>query len=159
MQVFKWLLLVGTLPVSLFVGVEPAKSADYPLSIIVGERKQSFDLSDLDALPQQRLVTATTWAEGEKEFSGPLVRDLLLEMGIEQNVGTVRAKAFNGYEVSIPLKEFHDWDVLIATRDGGQPIPVRERGPYRLVYDFAQVGAQKDSNWIWMLKEIVVEIR
>jgi hypothetical protein len=79
-----------------------------------------------------------------------------LSSGIGNKELIVTAKAYNGYHVTIPVNEFYDWDVLLATRENGEPIPLDARGPIRFVYDFAEVGAGKDSYWIWMLQELSV---
>jgi len=116
----------------------------------------NWEIEDLDAFEQVVLLTATTWSEEPIRFSGPLVRDVLKASGITNPSSILRATAYNGYHVDIPVAEFQEHDVVLASRANGELIPLEDRGPYRFVYDFSKVGAKKDSYWIWMLEKMVV---
>src|SRR5687767_11080100 len=76
-----------------------------------------FDIANLERLGLSRLATWTPWTEGEIEFEGILARRLMEAVGAQ---GTqVHATALNGYEHTIPLGDFEDYDVLLAFRMNG----------------------------------------
>ncbi|WP_114095167.1 molybdopterin-dependent oxidoreductase [Thalassospira xiamenensis] len=156
MKVFKLLVLAVLAGFAGVYGLSEVAARDFHLKVVTENGARSYALSDLDRLPQVELETETTWSRKKKIFSGPLVRDVLEASGIGNKELIVTAKAYNGYHVTIPVNEFYDWDVLLATRENGEPIPLDARGPIRFVYDFAEVGAGKDSYWIWMLQELSV---
>jgi len=116
----------------------------------------SYALSDLDRFDQNEISTRTTWSDVEKKFSGPLVRDVLADSDMPLDAGFVLAKALNGYSVRIPVSEFIEMDVLLATRVDGNRIALEDRGPLRIIYDYSAVGPVKDSFWVWMLDEMVL---
>jgi len=117
-----------------------------------------FDLAMLDRLPQHRFTTHTPWNNGPVTFSGPLLRDVLAAV---QAQGTeLMATALNDYRVSIPMEDAQRFDLLLATRIGGQTIPVRSKGPLFIVYPFdADRQLQANTYYersIWQLKSIEV---
>lgn len=133
-----------------------AQADQFALTVSDSNGSTIWEVQDLDALEQVELLTATTWSEKPIRFSGPLVRDVLKGSGITDPSDIIRATAYNGYHVDIPVAEFHDHDVLLASRANGELIRLEDRGPYRFIYDFSKVGAKKDSYWIWMLEKVVV---
>ena len=60
----------------------------------------AFDRAMLEAMPQVTIRTATPWIEGEAEFRGPLVRDVLARACAQGE--QLVAHAINDYIVNIP---------------------------------------------------------
>jgi hypothetical protein len=121
-------------------------------------RVTSFDLAALDRLPQHHFTTRTPWDNGPVRFSGPLLRDVLAAVQAQGN--EIKATALNDYRITIPLEDAKRFNLLLATRIGGQPIPVRTKGPLFIVYPF-DTDRQLQSNTyyersIWQLKSIEV---
>jgi hypothetical protein len=125
----------------------------------IGAGQASFDLAALDRLPQHRFTTRTPWDNGPVTFSGPLLRDVLAAV---QAQGTqIKATALNDYRISIPVSDAQRSDLMLATRIGGETIPVRTKGPLFIVYPF-DTDRQLQSNTyyersIWQLKSIEVQ--
>jgi hypothetical protein len=113
--------------------------------------RADFDLEMLERLGRGRLRTWTPWTEGEVEFEGVLARRLMEAVAAR---GTeVDALALNDYAQTIPLEDFHRYDVLLATRVNGQLMRVRDKGPIWIVYPWSEhpelddFGTREKSVW------------
>lgn len=117
-----------------------------------------FDMAMIDALPQRETVTTTPWFDGPQTFSGPLLRDLLAAVGATGS--TLRVVAINDYAVDIPVSDAADFPVILASRHGGKPMSVREKGPLFVVYPFDEVPALVNelyfSRSAWQVRRIEV---
>lgn len=92
-----------------------------------GDGGALFDMASLDAPPAAQVVAATAWTEGGTTFEGVLRRDLMGAVGAEGS--TLHARAINDYAIGIPAADVQAYDVLIAYRMNGAPMPVRDKGP------------------------------
>lgn len=123
-----------------------------------GVSSVTFDLAGLDALPQRVTETATPWHEGHPLFAGPLGSGLLTHVGA--NGSRMRLTALNDYTVEIPVADFQDWPVILATRIDGKPMAVRDKGPIFVIYPFDQQPNLKNELYfgrsIWQLKAIEI---
>ena len=115
-------------------------------------------LADLDALGTDELVTQTPWTHGTQRFGGLLLRRLLDAVGAHG--GTLRAVALNDYAVTMPIAATILDGGFLATRQNGAPLPVRERGPFWIVFPWSQRPeldtAQHRQRAIWQLRRIEV---
>ncbi|MDN3521700.1 molybdopterin-dependent oxidoreductase [Halomonas ramblicola] len=93
-----------------------------------------FDREMLASLAWQEVETRTPWHDDRGTFAGPLLRDVLAAAGVRSE--RVRVRALNGFEAEIPLPELHDYDVILAMRRNGRPMPIREFGPLFVLYPF-----------------------
>ncbi|MEW6694932.1 MAG: molybdopterin-dependent oxidoreductase [Pseudomonadota bacterium] len=118
-----------------------------------------FDLAMLEALPQHSFTTMTPWEDKPITFRGPRLRDLLAAVGA--NGSQIKATALNDYRVAIPVADAQRFDVIVATRKNGEPMPVRDKGPLFVVYPFDSDLALKDKRYyersIWQLKALDIE--
>ena len=62
-----------------------------------------LDRAMLEALAPTTYTTTTIWTEGEVEFTGAPLAEVLRRLGIES--GTLRATAVNDYAVAIPVED------------------------------------------------------
>lgn len=99
----------------------------------VGDRAQ-FDREMLMGLPWHTTETHTPWHRGSGCFEGPLLRDVLDAAGVRSD--RIRVRALNGFEAEIPLSDLHEYDVILAMKRDGQPMPIREFGPLFVLYPF-----------------------
>ncbi|MEL6522346.1 MAG: molybdopterin-dependent oxidoreductase [Pseudomonadota bacterium] len=118
----------------------------------------SFDLDQLDALPQTSFQTETIWTEGMVEFSGVALAELLKASGSKGD--SVRMIALNDYSIEMPMAEVGDEFPIVATRMNGETMSVRDKGPYWLVYPY-DTGPEYQteviySRSIWQLSELAV---
>ncbi|SDN79141.1 molybdopterin-dependent oxidoreductase [Vreelandella arcis] len=115
-----------------------------------------FDRQMLQQLPQHGFETSTPWTEGSSHYEGPLMRDLLACVGVEE--GSVNVLALNGYEAEIPVSDFYDYDVILALKRDGNAIPIREYGPLWVLYPFDQDAALLSEKMrfraVWQVMQI-----
>lgn len=129
-----------------------------------GAASVSFDLDALDAFEQVSFETGTIWTDGTSRFSGVPVAVLLAAAGFEEVLENDEARlelvALNDYRVSIPMAEIGPEVPIVATRIDGEPMPIREKGPYWLIfpYDHDPRYRTEDSykRSIWQLVQMVV---
>lgn len=129
----------------------------------IGVRNQGaravWDMAMLEALPQQTFTTLTPWENNPIRFSGPLLRDVLA--AVKAKGGNIRATALNDYRIDIPMSDAEQFDVIMATRMNGQPMPVRAKGPLFIVYPFDSRPELRHSTYyersIWQLKSLDIE--
>lgn len=123
------------------------------------EQRADFDLAMLDALPQHSFSTETPWFPAPRQFSGPLLRDVLATAGARGSA--LRAVALNNYKVDIPFDDAMRFDMLLATRLDGQLMPVRDKGPLFIVYPFHTSGELRSERYYsrsaWQLRTIEVK--
>lgn len=142
--------------------VAPAQAAAL-LEIVVtqGGATRSFELDReaFEALPRSELVTTTPWTEGDARFSGVLLSDLLT--ALELPVGDVAARALNDYEARIPASDIESYDVLIADRLNGEPMPIRDKGPLWIIYPLSDEpalrSADTEAKMVWQLFRLTLD--
>ena len=117
-----------------------------------------FDMAMLERLPQTSFTTKTPWYSQPRQFTGPLLRDVLRAAGAH---GTqLRARALNDYRVDIPFDDAQRFDLILARLLDGTPMPVRDRGPLFAVYPFDAQPELRNavyySRSAWQLRSIEV---
>ena len=117
-----------------------------------------YDRAMLEALGLHTVVTETPWTDGDVTFEGVLLRDLLNAVGA--NGEMIAAVALNDYAAKIPASDADDYDVILAMRQDGEQLTVRQRGPLWVIYPWSDVpGLQNEvyySRAIWQLKALEV---
>ena len=117
-----------------------------------------LNLEELDALDQIEFTTNTIWLSGETHFSGVSLKALLRQFVIKGN--KIEMTALDGYAVSMPIADLEDNAPIISTRLNGKIIPIRENGPYWIVFPYdSDKKYQTEINFarsIWQLKHIRV---
>src|SRR5436190_18298186 len=93
-----------------------------------------FGSAMLEALPRRNAVVRTPWIPGETSFEGPLGAALLDALGASGS--TLRVVALDGYTADIPVHDFRDYPVSLASRMNGEPMPVEDKGPLFIIYPF-----------------------
>lgn len=149
------------LPAALCLFAPLARAADAaraPIVLTVG-KAASFDMDTLARMQQRSIRTATPWYNGPREFTGPLLREVLAAAGVPAQVrGTARFTALNDYRVEIPLEDAQRHDVILARLIDGKPIGVRDKGPLFVMYPFDEHPELRTtvyfSRCIWQLKSI-----
>lgn len=130
---------------------------DVLMTVTTAEGTREYDLAALQALPQTSFTTSTIWTEGEQEFEGVLLSDLLEDAGITE--GSIMATAINDYAVQIPVDEVDDIAPIVAYHLNGETMSVRDKGPLWIVYPYDQSLAYQTeivySRSVWQLDRIV----
>tara|TARA_R100000365_G_C2746374_1_gene75644 strand:+ start:2681 stop:3268 length:588 start_codon:yes stop_codon:yes gene_type:complete len=118
-----------------------------------------FDRAMLTTLPAAVLETSTVVTDGTRRFDGFLMRDLLESVGAQGEV--VTATALNDYVIDIPMDDFEQFDVLVATHMDGEALLPSDKGPLWIVYprdDHAELqDIRYDYRWVWQLLELDVK--
>jgi len=161
-------LRAGLLSVLGLVGL-PALALDTPkerpiltVSGKIGEKNAGdvarFDMKMLEALPQHSFTTRTPWYDKPVKFTGPLLSDLLA--AVKASGTTLSAVAINDYKISIPIADAQQ-PLIVARLLDDKPMPVREKGPLFVVYNFDAKAELRTSVFyersIWQLKALDVQ--
>jgi hypothetical protein len=116
----------------------------------------TLTLSELDALTQVEFTTSTIWTDGLPVFSGVPLKALLDSLDAEGRV--VELIALNDYAVTIPVDELEDSAPIVATRQDGEVMSVRDKGPYWVVYPYDSDPKYRTevvhARSIWQLNRI-----
>ncbi|HCR96305.1 MAG: molybdopterin-dependent oxidoreductase [Halomonas sp.] len=122
------------------------------------EEGADFDIDMLEGLPQHAFETSTPWTSGVSQYSGPLLRDVLEHVGAKGDA--IEVSALNGYVADIPIKDFYDYDVILALKRNNQHIPIREFGPLWVLYPFDQdetlLSEKVRFRAVWQVRRIDV---
>lgn len=124
----------------------------------VGNEAQ-LDLQTIQGLPAHSVRTTTAVTDGVRKFDGVLMRDLLKLVDAQGQA--VTTLALNDYSVDIPIEDFHDYDVLLATHMDGERLQPSDKGPFWIIYprdDWRQLqDIRYDSRWVWQLHRLTVK--
>lgn len=118
-----------------------------------------FDREMLVALGMHSVTTHTPWHEGAPTFEGPLGSALLDAVGAK---GTnLKVTALNDYSANVPVADFYTHEVMMAMKEGGKWMRVRNKGPLFVLYPFDQKPELNTevihNRSVWQIKAITVE--
>lgn len=117
-----------------------------------------FNMAMLEALPQTTLTTQTPWYAEPRNFTGPLLRELLAHCGAQGE--TLRLSALNDFRVDMPMADARTHDVIVARLLDGKPLSVRDKGPLFVMYPFSAKAELRSavyySRAVWQLRRIEV---
>ena len=141
------------------VGLPQAAAAGADLQLVAADRATTLDLSleSLGALPQATVVTENQFTNGKVAYRGPLMRDVLAQLGLD-DVAEVRLIAANDYFVDIPTEDFHAYDAILAMEADGKRLSRRDKGPLWLMYPISDHAELNDPIYLRRLIWQVVRI-
>lgn len=128
------------------------------IGVANAEGAARFDREMLEALPQTSVESYTDWTEGPQRFEGVLLTDLMAHI---DGCGTeILARALNRYAAPIPWSDLQEFSVLLALRQNGMEMRIRDKGPIWIIYpdpypSLAQVGPHNDKM-VWQLETLEV---
>ena len=124
-----------------------------------GKTAAVFDRAMLEALPKTTIRTTTPWTEGERNFEGVRVRDLLQRLGAKGS--SVSVSAIDDYHIDIPMEDFATFEVLVVYAIDGVNLPDDDKGPLWIVYPFSSDPTlNKDiyfARSVWQIDRMVVQ--
>jgi hypothetical protein len=142
----------------------PAPQDDVVLTVsgkIGSAAPVTFDMKTLEKIGLIRFTTRTEWTDGPVQFEGVLLKDLLAVLHADKSADKLVLKALNDYISSMPITDADTYPVMVAVKENGAYMSVRERGPLWIVYPqdaYPEVGRREFlSRWVWQLAEIAVE--
>ncbi|WP_037230322.1 hypothetical protein [Roseobacter sp. GAI101] len=144
----------------LVLALPNASYAEDLLTVTVDEISEALTFDDLLAMPQVKVITKNDYVDEKVEFSGPLLRDLLLSYNIgPEDVLTLRA--INDFSVKIPASDAFQYNVILALFSNGQKMSIRDKGPIWLIYPMDDHEELRDDRYnsriIWQLTSLTVE--
>jgi hypothetical protein len=118
----------------------------------------TFDLEQLKQLPSDTFTLHTRWADREHEFHGPLLSAVLDQVGAYGS--TLHMTALNDYSITIDRIHIDKYQPILAWKNDGQPMSVREKGPLWLLFPHDQYPELNEefytSKMIWQLSNIEI---
>jgi hypothetical protein len=122
------------MPLTLVISLAQPALAETVLTLAPVEGAAiELTLEDIEALPQTAFVSHNEFVDAPTVFRGPLVRDVLAIVGLHEEA-LVRFTALNDYWVDIPVRDFVDFDAILAVEANGRRLSRRDKGPLWLVY-------------------------
>lgn len=117
-----------------------------------------FDMNMIEKLPKRTIYTHTLVTDGLRRFDGVWMRDVLDLLEPTEKTTTLAARALNDYVVNIPLTDFYDYDVLLATHMDGVQLQPSDKGPLWIVYPRDSLrklqDIRYDYRWVWQLNHL-----
>lgn len=145
-------LIIATPPLATQAQTEPNLTVTHPRL----DAPVVLSRADLTALPRTEYVTTTIWTEGPQRFSGVSLRDLMGHLKIEAEL--LEFMAINDYSITVPVSEIGQDNPMIAYARNGEPMSLREKGPFWLVYNYDSDPTFRTetvySRSIWQLDRI-----
>ena len=112
-----------------------------------------FDLAMLESLPVTEFTTNTPWSDEPQFFEGVRVDVLLDAVGTEARQFV--AIGLDDYKFTVADIDFDSYPIIIAYRQNGHPISVRQLGPLRIMMPFDQypelLTQKNESSSVWQL--------
>ena len=141
----------------------PTSKVVLTISGKIGERNSpqgvQFDMAMIEKLPQHSFTTLTPWEKQPIQFTGPLLRDVLAAVKAQGTV--IKAMALNDYQSSIPVEDAMKFDMVMAVKMNGQPIPVKTKGPLFIVYPYDAKPELRSAVYYerspWQVKSLTLE--
>lgn len=96
--------------------------------------KADFDMPMIEALGTVSFTTKTPWYKDPVTFTGVPMNKLMEAVGSKGTSVTVTA--LNDYATDIPIEDFKTHPVILATKRDGNYMPVRDKGPLFIVYNY-----------------------
>lgn len=165
----KSLLTVAVTAVLLFAGVANATDLAAPTGPVIlhvtgkitntnSDAAADFDTAMLANLETRTTKTSSPWYDGVHAFSGALGSAFLDAVGA--NGTTLRVTALNDYVTEIPVSDFRDYAVVLATSLDGKSLSVRDKGPIFIIYPFDEKSELSNETYYgrsaWQVKSIEV---
>ena len=118
-----------------------------------------FDMAMIEKLPQHSFTTLTPWEKQPIQFTGPLLRDVLAAVKAQGTL--IKAMALNDFQSTIPMEDAMKYDMVMALKMNGQPIPVKTKGPLFIVYPYDAKPELRSAVYYerspWQMKSLTLE--
>ena len=115
-----------------------------------------LDREMLAALPQGRFTGETPWTKDAVTFTGPLGSAVLDLVGASGT--TMKVVALNDYASDVPVADFRQHAVILATHRDGTPLAVRDRGPVWIIYPMDRDASLRNAivyaRSVWQIRDI-----
>ncbi|MCO4782182.1 MAG: sulfite oxidase-like oxidoreductase [Candidatus Cloacimonetes bacterium] len=142
---------VKKLPVLHYGPVPEFDESTWSLEICgVVKRSKTFSYQDILAMEKSEVFCdihcVTTWSKLDTTWKGILVQDLMKQFEVLSTAKYVIIHAEFGFTTNMPIKDFLDSDVLLATELDGEQLSPKHGYPLRLVVP--KLYFWKSAKWI-----------
>jgi len=120
-------------------------------------KKHSLTREQLLSLPQHEISTELPWIEGQSSYSGVDLNEVLksIDVSMSKHVTLV---ALNDYKISVPNEDFEKYKPIIAIKQDGEFMSVRDKGPFWLIYPLSSKPDINNTDFhakmIWQIRDI-----
>ena len=167
--VLLWLMAVtvsfsGIAAATVETEAKPAPTQPPVLNVVFLDQNEAqtadrvLTMADIQALPAAEFTTTTIWTEGEQQFRGVWLSDLMTYLEVSE--GTIFFSALNEYMIEITLAEMVPGGPMLAYEWNGIPMSPRDKGPLWIVFPYdSDQKFQSESVYaqsIWQLDRIEV---
>ena len=116
-----------------------------------------LDVATLNAMGLVQVEVYEPWEKERLSFRAVDLADVLAVAGIGRDATSLHLTALDDYEVDLTMDEIRTGGILVATQTGsGQPLPVENGGPSRIIFTDGTKAGAASEQWIWSLKSIEV---
>lgn len=138
-----------------------ASAGDFGVLRVVGPGVTTalqLTVDDLEAMGPVTLTTVTMWDDEPIVFRGLPLSTILAAAGAHGTV--LRAEALNDYFVDVAIDNALGWGAFVAFEADGARMPVRDRGPYWIVYPWSERpelrNGEVEMTSVWQLTQLEV---
>jgi len=118
-----------------------------------------LDRAMIDALPHKEIKTENPWDHGPSTYEGVLLRDLMKYVKADGQTATFTA--LNDYRSDLPVADMDKYDVILAFKRDGVDLPVRDKGPFFVVFPFTDVPElateARYAQSVWQVNRITIK--
>ena len=136
-----------------------------PILVVSGNIAQTnaggevrFDRDMLEAMGTISFETATPWDKERVRFEGVPLGRLLDRLGASGS--RLIAVALNDYSAELPVEDVRRYDIILALKRNGEYMPVQNRGPLFIVYNFDSDPELKNQKFysrsVWQVARLEV---
>ena len=118
-----------------------------------------LDRAMIDAMPHKEIKTENPWDHGPSTYEGVLLRDLMKYVKADGQTATFTA--LNDYRSDLPVADMDKYDVILAFKRDGVDLPVRDKGPFFVVFPFTDVPElateARYAQSVWQVNRITIK--
>lgn len=118
-----------------------------------------LDRAMIDAMPKKQIKTENPWDHGPSVYEGVLLRDLMKFVKADGKTATFIA--LNDYKADMPVADMDKYDVILAYRRDGVDLPVRDKGPFFVIFPFTDVPElateARYAQSVWQVNRISIK--
>lgn len=124
-----------------------------------GGKPLDFTIAELEALGTKTIKTGTPWHDGVVTFEGVPMTVLMKHVGADGDNAAILA--LNNYRTDVPLSDFEQYGVILATKKNGEYMPISDKGPLFVIYPFDDNPELQSevyfSRSAWQVRSITIE--
>jgi DMSO/TMAO reductase YedYZ molybdopterin-dependent catalytic subunit len=138
-------------PVLHYGRVPPIDKAKWTLKIFgLVEKERTLNWEEFAALPQIKVFSdihcVTTWSRLDNLWEGVSTAELKKLVNIAPEAAFVMVHGAGSFTTNLPIEDFFESDVLLATAHNGEAITADHGGPARLVVP--RLYFWKSAKWV-----------